>query len=304
MINKELLREILGDSYTELVEEIKIKDNLLQIYYICSSEEVSTCLDEINLYEFTHKCKKWIFNQGYVLSIALTCKNYPALKEEDYDCIIEDFHSYYEEDTPAMQFVGASETETILKACEWVLNQKKRKYELIEKNDKGLYRIKSLKDFGIVKTGEIGGFVENESNLSQEGNCWIYDDAIIRDNAKVLENAEVFNNSEIGEYAVIKGNTTVQDNVKILGNAIIKDNVNIWGDVIISDNAIVCGNTRIFGNAIIKNNAFVCDKAIVCDDAIITNNAYIGGNAIIDGKMVIENNIKIIDDINLLLNKE
>lgn len=46
-----------------------------------------------------------------------------------------------------------------------------------------LHRIKALKDFGNVEAGELGGWVESEKNLSQEGNCWI---AI---NAKAYANA-------------------------------------------------------------------------------------------------------------------
>ena len=44
-----------------------------------------------------------------------------------------------------------------------------KKYKLTEEtiivNDKSLYRIEALKDFGNVKKGDKGGFVENEDNL-------------------------------------------------------------------------------------------------------------------------------------------
>ena len=39
-------------------------------------------------------------------------------------------------------------------------------------------RIMAVRDFGNVKKGDIGGFVEWTSNLSQCGNCWIADNAI------------------------------------------------------------------------------------------------------------------------------
>ena len=42
-----------------------------------------------------------------------------------------------------------------------------------------VYRIRALKDFGDVKAGDLGGYVNSEENLSHEGNCWIYDDAKI-----------------------------------------------------------------------------------------------------------------------------
>ena len=43
--------------------------------------------------------------------------------------------------------------------------------------NKNLYVIIALKDFSDVKAGDVGGFVESEDNLSQVGDCWIYDNA-------------------------------------------------------------------------------------------------------------------------------
>ena len=53
-----------------------------------------------------------------------------------------------------------------------------------------LYRIKALKDFGNVKKGDLGGYVEREENLSHSGDCWIYDKAkvcIIKYNIKTYQ---------------------------------------------------------------------------------------------------------------------
>ena len=85
-----------------------------------------------------------------------------------------------------------------------------KKYELtdetIEVYGTALHRIKALKDFGNVKKGELGGYVESEHNLSQEGNCWVCG------NAKVCGNAEVYGDAD---YITIKGlgskyrNTTI-----------------------------------------------------------------------------------------------
>lgn len=36
-----------------------------------------------------------------------------------------------------------------------------------------LYRIQALKDFKGVKSGDIGGYIEKESNLSQSDNAWV-----------------------------------------------------------------------------------------------------------------------------------
>lgn len=44
---------------------------------------------------------------------------------------------------------------------------------------------RALKDFGNVKKGDIGGFVESEDNLSQDDDCWIYDNAVVCGNARI-----------------------------------------------------------------------------------------------------------------------
>ena len=60
-----------------------------------------------------------------------------------------------------------------------------KKYKLTDEcitiiDDRKLYRIEALKDFGWVKKGDKGGFVESEDNLSQYCDCWIYYDEIGR----------------------------------------------------------------------------------------------------------------------------
>ena len=64
-----------------------------------------------------------------------------------------------------------------------------------------LHRIKALKDFGSVKAGELGGWVEKEENLSQYGNAWVYGDARVCGDAEVRGNAKVCNNAD---YIVFK----------------------------------------------------------------------------------------------------
>ena len=51
-----------------------------------------------------------------------------------------------------------------------------------------LFRIKALIEFGNVKAGELGGFVEKEENLNHEGNAWVYGDAEVCGNARVYGN--------------------------------------------------------------------------------------------------------------------
>ena len=85
--------------------------------------------------------------------------------------------------------------------------------EFITLDNRKLYRIEALKDFSDVKKGDKGGFVENETNLSQYDNCWIYDDAKVYENAIIYGNALAFGNAEIYGNAMISGYASIEDNV-------------------------------------------------------------------------------------------
>ena len=76
-----------------------------------------------------------------------------------------------------------------------------KKYELTEETvtvyGKTLYRIRAVRDFGSVKTGEFGGYIEKEENLSHFGNAWIYGDARVFGNAWVYGDARVSENAGV-----------------------------------------------------------------------------------------------------------
>ena len=94
-----------------------------------------------------------------------------------------------------------------------------------------LFRIKALMSFGDVEEGELGGYLEREANLSQEGKSWVFDNASVFDNARVSGDAGIF------------------DNARVSGDAGIFGNARIFSD------ASVSGDARIFGNAIIFSDA-------------------------------------------------
>ena len=103
-----------------------------------------------------------------------------------------------------------------------------RKFELTTDTKmrfgKKLFRIKALIDFGNVKAGEKGGYIEKEENLSQCGNAWVYGDAEVCGNAKVYGNAEVCGNAEVYGDAEVYGNAWVCGNAEVCGNAWVYGN--------------------------------------------------------------------------------
>ena len=87
----------------------------------------------------------------------------------------------------------------------------RKKYELTEETielyGRTLYRIKALKDFGDVEVGDLGGYIESESNLIQKGYAWVYGNAWVFGDAKVYGNAKVFGDAKVCGDAEIKGKT-------------------------------------------------------------------------------------------------
>ena len=77
------------------------------------------------------------------------------------------------------------------------------KFSLTTKtNDLGLFQIKAEINFGNIAKGELGGFIEKESNLSQYGDAWVYGDARVYGNAQVSGDARV---KKTKDYFCISG---------------------------------------------------------------------------------------------------
>ena len=119
-----------------------------------------------------------------------------------------------------------------------------KKYELTEETftvfGKTLYRIRAVRDFGSVKTGEFGGYIEKEENLSHFGNAWIYGDAWVYGDARVSGNAWIYGDARVYGNAKVYGDARVSGNARVYGNA------KVYGDARVSGNARVYGNAEVF----------------------------------------------------------
>lgn len=141
-----------------------------------------------------------------------------------------------------------------------------KKYELvkedsIEFNGRTLYRIRALKDFQtihglMINTGDLGGYIQSENNLSQGGNCWVSDIACVSDNARISDNA------------------CVLDNAKVCGNAWVFDNASVSDNAWVCDNANVCNNAKVYGYTVVRCNAEVSNNANIYNG---TDYMYING---------------------------
>lgn len=94
------------------------------------------------------------------------------------------------------------------------------KYELLKHDCKTiaghtLYRIRALKDFGNVAKGDLGGYIENEKNLSQFDEARVFGEAKVFDNARVSDNAYVFDEAKVFGNAFVAGEARVSSNAEI-----------------------------------------------------------------------------------------
>jgi NDP-sugar pyrophosphorylase family protein len=105
--------------------------------------------------------------------------------------------------------------------------------------DLKLYQIQALKDFGDVKAGDLGGWIESEYNLSDEGNCWIYDNSTVMGSAQIYENATVRGLCYIDNKVMVHGNARLR-------NVTAYDNVEIYGNSQINGKVLLCDYVKIY----------------------------------------------------------
>lgn len=162
-----------------------------------------------------------------------------------------------------------------------------------------VYRIQSLRSFGKIKKGALGGYIQSEENLSHEGNCWIYANCYVGMNAQVLDNATV---RGAGSYVI--------DSAKVYDNAVISDvsqvtgNAQVCGNAMVTDRCHIDDNTIICDNAIVKDRTYVGDNVKVQDNALLigpflTQDLIIGGNVVIQSDSHYTGKATIIGDITI-----
>lgn len=217
------------------------------------------------------------------------------------------------------------------------MNEINKKYKLLKNDtiligDRRFYRIEALKDFGNVKKGDKGGFVQGEHNLSHYENCWVYDNAKIFDNAlvcgnakvydecRLTQNAKIFGYAEMHQKATASGYVEIFENAKIFDNVYIADYCSIKGFAELRNSAQIYGHVKIYGNAKISGSVEILDHARVYDFAEVTDlvkisencrifgnakvsefavlkgSCYIYGRAIVKGKSIINNRANIFNN--------
>ena len=188
-----------------------------------------------------------------------------------------------------------------------------------------VHRIQALRSFGNVEEGTIGGFVEEDDNLSHDGLCWIADDAMALGRSQVSGDAQLRDRARLGEWAMITDQCVVQDDARLRDFSFGYGNAVIGAQSVLADVVTVCGNAvvlcrprfsvsgktrlpnlrghamirddaRLEGSICVQDNATVGDHAIVRDYARLLGKVYVGGNAVIEGRTTIGEEAMILHD--------
>lgn len=129
-----------------------------------------------------------------------------------------------------------------------------------------VYRIEATCDFKTVEGGEVlagdmGGWVENAYNLSQDGQAWVDNNAVVYGSGRVEDDALVADDA-ICE-GVVSGSAVVRGHAKIERAAQCMDNCLVCDDAIIEERAAVCDFVT------------VAEKGVVIAETVAKGDRYI-----------------------------
>lgn len=118
-------------------------------------------------------------------------------------------------------------------------------------------RVVALKDFADVKAGDRGGIIlytegriKNNWPLSQEGNCWLYDNAILDAKGSVRGDAQVMGSATVWGTSVVKHDACIYD------RAFVRDSV-VQGASIVEGKTTEIYNTTLHGRCRIGEGTLI-----------------------------------------------
>ena len=162
-----------------------------------------------------------------------------------------------------------------------------RKYEITDITmrfeGRTLYRIRALKNFSNVKKGNLGGWVSSEDNLSQEGDCWIYDEAKCMDNARMHDNSKMYNNSVMYEYSAMHGNSKMCNNSKMYDDSEMHDDSRMYDHSMMYDHSKMYDHSEMNDYSIMYNNSEMHGYSKMRDNSTMYNNSKIYDYSIMHG---------------------
>ncbi len=192
-----------------------------------------------------------------------------------------------------------------------------------------VYRIIAARSFGHIRKGDIGGWLQYAENLSQLGESWVADnaiicgesvvsqDAMVKDNAVIDGHCRVFGNAFICDQAILRGRVYVYDHAIVGEESSLAEECSISGKATVfctsrwtnsqSNFAThICGSATVKGNATICGKASIRDKALIEEDATVSESGrvyeegHVSGHAVVRGQSSVCDRAWLMDNAVLL----
>ena len=163
-------------------------------------------------------------------------------------------------------------------------NQKYEITDIAHEQYPFLHRIRALRDVGgEVKAGDLGGFVESERNLSFEpdDDAWIFDEAIVCNNAYVDQGAV------LREDAIACANAYISHGARLSGHVRAEDDSYIRG-------AVLCAFARTSGTSMILASPDTHSAPILSGHCAVYGK--VSGNVRLTGDAVVISGEEIYND--------
>ena len=169
-----------------------------------------------------------------------------------------------------------------------------KKYELsditMKFGIKTLYRIRALKNFSDIKKGDLGGWVSSENNLSQEGNCWIYNEAKCMDNARMYDNSCMYDYSEMYDSSRMHGDS------KMYNYSEMHNSSRMYGYSKMYDSSEMHDSSTMYGNSIMYGNSMMCGYSKMFDNTEMFDDSAMYEDSVMNGYSIMFGNSELYDD--------
>lgn len=184
-----------------------------------------------------------------------------------------------------------------------------KKYELVDKGpETELSRIRALKDIPEIgiKSGDTGGFVGSEKNLSHQGLCWVWDNAVVSGEALVLENAQVYDRAYVGGWSKVCGDATIRDLATVEDRAVVCGSAELHGSSTVKGYGVVTGFAKLYdcvrvqdaatvtGNVKMYNTSRAMRRSFIGENVELHDNCIVDGTACLTGNNRYSGNIRIV----------
>lgn len=193
-------------------------------------------------------------------------------------------------------------------------NWRNAKYEILEDDkhsvtigDTTYYRIRALRrierPFGLppVEPGDLGGYVSPTGGLSNDGDCWIADEAFV--SGHVSDDSQVTGHAHVGYPSEVSGKSLISDFAQVIDGAEVSESM-------VTDYAQVVGRNMVgldknlvswySRQTQVVNHSWISGRARVSDGALVIRFSHVGGSAVVGGNVQLRKGAVVTGGVTLL----